>query len=243
VATNGWLYRSLVGNLKRYPIPPLSLPRGQRRRLLDIGCGWGRWSLAAARLGYTPVGMDPSLETIRAARRVAEQLGIRASYLIGDARYLPFTSGAFDAVFSYAVLQHLSKVEVRQSVNEIARTLKEGGTCYIQLPNSRRLRSLLRRALGKDRSPERLTAGKGMSKMVYYTLSELTALFGERVGPPSVSAECYLGLDIQMSDLDLLPPRYKPLVCASTALRWISRRFPPLVRVADSVMVKASRQG
>ena len=37
-------------------------------RLLDIGCSWGRWSLAAAARGYDAVGIDPSLGAIMAAR-------------------------------------------------------------------------------------------------------------------------------------------------------------------------------
>ena len=45
----------------------LDLPRGP---LLDIGCSWGRWSLAAARKGYSVVGIDPSLGAVMAARRI-----------------------------------------------------------------------------------------------------------------------------------------------------------------------------
>src|SRR5688500_13469653 len=60
--TSGNLYFSVQHKLTRYPIPEMRLPPGNGKRLLDIGCNWGRWSIAAARKGYRPVGMDPYLE-------------------------------------------------------------------------------------------------------------------------------------------------------------------------------------
>ena len=65
-ATNGILYKHLVGTLTEYPIPRLRLPQGNGRLFLEIGCNWGRWCIAAARLGYRPIGIDPSLKGIRA---------------------------------------------------------------------------------------------------------------------------------------------------------------------------------
>src|SRR5439155_16532053 len=66
-ATNGIAYRHLIGKLTHYPIPNLRLSAGHGALFLDIGCGWGRWSIAAARKGYVPVGLDPSLGAVLAA--------------------------------------------------------------------------------------------------------------------------------------------------------------------------------
>src|ERR1041385_5630502 len=60
-ATNGILYRSLIGRLSSYPIPDMKLPEGRGELLLDVGCNWGRWCVTAVKRGYTPVGIDPSL--------------------------------------------------------------------------------------------------------------------------------------------------------------------------------------
>jgi 2-polyprenyl-3-methyl-5-hydroxy-6-metoxy-1,4-benzoquinol methylase len=84
-ATNGMLYIRLIGKLTDYPIPYLRLPPGEGKRFLEIGCNWGRWCIAAARMGYRPVGIDPSLKGIRAARQVALHLGIQAHYVAADA--------------------------------------------------------------------------------------------------------------------------------------------------------------
>lgn len=89
-ATNGMAYRHLVGKLDEYPIPDLRLPQGHGGTLLDVGCSWGRWSLAAARLGYSPIGIDPSLGAVLAAKRAAAQLGLKAQFVVADGRHLPF---------------------------------------------------------------------------------------------------------------------------------------------------------
>ncbi len=143
VGTNGNLYGQIAGRLPRYPIPELRLPpaRDGARDLLDLGCNWGRWSIAAARRGYRPVGMDPGLESIRPARRIARQLGVEARFLVGDARYIPFREGRFDVVYSYGVLQHFSPYDAKLAIAEAAqspraerrRTDPDGGAIRIAL--------------------------------------------------------------------------------------------------------------
>ena len=112
IKTHGNLYRG--ARLTRYPIPRFPLPEGAGRTLLDIGCNWGRWTIAASRAGWRTTGIDRAKKSVGAACRVAEQLGVDAEYVVGDARELPFGEGSFDAVFSYSVLQHLSKEDVRE---------------------------------------------------------------------------------------------------------------------------------
>src|SRR5688572_17863989 len=70
--TNGNMYRHLIGNLESYPIPDLRLPDGNGQTFLELGCSWGRWSIAAARKGFSVVGIDPSLGAVMAPRRVSK---------------------------------------------------------------------------------------------------------------------------------------------------------------------------
>ena len=74
--TSGSAYAHLQGDtlLADYPIPRIGLPPGNGRTLLDIGCNWGRWCIAASRAGYRAIGIDPSLGAAMAARRVAQGL-------------------------------------------------------------------------------------------------------------------------------------------------------------------------
>lgn len=233
-ATNGNLYGHLVGNLKEYPIPQLRLPDGQGKLFLEVGCNWGRWCLAAAAAGYRPVGIDPSLKAIRAARRVARQLGVEAIYIVGDSRFLPFRAEVFDQVFSYSVLQHLSKAHARESLREIRRVLRIGGDALVQMPNVFGIRCLyhqLRRGFREGEDFE----------VRYWRPAELLSAFSSNVGPAEISVDGYFSLNVQPSDLRLLPAKYRAVVHTSEALRKLSQNFPPLVKVADSLYISCRR--
>jgi len=230
--TNGSLYQHLVGNLKEYPIPRLRLPHGKGKLFLEVGCNWGRWCLAAAAAGYSPVGIDPSLKAIRAARRVSRQLGIETTYIVGDSRFLPFRAEVFDQVFSYSVLQHLSRSHTRESLREIRRVLRIGGDALVQMPNVFGIRCLyhqIRRGFREANDFE----------VRYWTPSELLSEFGADIGPSEISVDGYFSLNVQPSDLRLLPAKYRAVVHTSEALRKLSRYFPPLLKVADSFMFRA----
>jgi SAM-dependent methyltransferase len=233
-ATNGSLYQHLVGNLFEYPIPNLRLPPGQGKLFLEIGSNWGRWCIAAARAGYRPVGIDPSLKSIRAAIRVAEQLGIDASYLVADGRYLPFPDGTFDQGFSYSVLQHLSIEDVQLTLGELARVLRRGANCQVQMPNTFGIRCLyhqLRRGFRHARDFE----------VRYWTPKNLVSTFRKALGEVHLSVDGFFSLNPQISDVRFLPRKYRLLVRTSELLRKISIIFPPLHRAADSLYVSATR--
>ena len=236
VETCGNLYRPLVNRLTRYPIPELRLPSGSGGLMLDIGCNWGRWCVAAARKGYRPVGIDTSLEAILAARRVSCQLGAAASYVVADARYLPFRTNSFDMVFSYSVLQHFSKENAHMALGAAARVLKPGGICLVQMPNRYGLRCMYHQIGGWFREARRF-------QVRYWTVGELRNAFGRAIGPASVSVDGYFGLGVQRSDIDLLPLRYKCIVLASEALRRMSEKAPFMKYFADSLYVRSVREG
>jgi SAM-dependent methyltransferase/uncharacterized protein YbaR (Trm112 family) len=233
-ATNGYAYKHLIGNLDSYPIPDLRLPEAKGETFLELGCNWGRWCIAAARKGYTVVGIDPSLGAILAAQRVAHQLNLPIMYLVGDARYLPFKSPCFDTIFSYSVLQHLSKSNVNEVLGQVSRILKPGGTSFIQMPNFLGIRCLqhqVKRRFRKARDFE----------VRYWSISELQKTFGDKIGRTEVSVDCYFGLGLQKKDEDLMPPKLKFIVGLSEFLRSLSHKIRIIKYIADSVYVKSIR--
>jgi SAM-dependent methyltransferase len=230
--TCGNLYKPLIGKLPRYPIPEIHLPEGSGEILLDIGCNWGRWSVAASRKGYTTIGIDPSLNGIIAAREVGRQLKISARYVVADARYLPFASDFFDIVFSYSVLQHFNKENVRLTLKNVVRVLNPGGTCLIQMPNKFGLKQLFNQAKRKFREPEGF-------EIRYWTLPELKETFTKIIGPTTITVDGFFGLGIQKSDIDLLPLRYRFVVYSSEFLRKLSKKVGWIKYFADSVYVKS----
>jgi SAM-dependent methyltransferase/uncharacterized protein YbaR (Trm112 family) len=233
-ATNGLTYKHLIGGLTSYPIPEISLPAGHGRRLLDIGCSWGRWSVAAARKGYQAIGIDPSLGAVMAARRLARRLGIDNRYVVADARYLPFPDRSFDATYSYSVLQHMAPDDASAAIAEMGRVLSRGGVARVQMPTRFGIRCLYHQARRGFRQP----AG---FEVRYWTIPALRTVFGNAIGPAAVDVDCYFGIGLQASDVALLPPRMRRVVRASERLKQASRSLRPLVWAADSVFVEAVR--
>jgi SAM-dependent methyltransferase len=234
-ATCGLLYKHLVGALPAYPIPELRLPPGDGALFLDIGCHWGRWCIAAGRAGYLPVGVDPSLEGVRAARKVARQLGIDALYVVADGRHLPFKPGSFAVAFSYSVFQHLREQDVQEAIDEIARVLEPGGRSRVQMPNVFGARNLYLQV--RER---RLREPVRQFDVRYWFPRELRRSFG-RIGPTALEVDGFFSLNAQSSDLALMPWRFRAAIRLSDRLRSLARRFPPLTLVADSLYVRSTR--
>lgn len=235
-ATNGIAYKHLIGRLTEYPIPELRLPPGHGRVFLDLGCNWGRWCFAAARIGYKVVGIDPSLGAVMAARRVAKQLGIESMFIVGDARFLPFKPSIIDNVFSYSVLQHFSREDVAQVLKEVSRVLRMNGASLIQMPTKFGLRCLHQQARRRFRD------GSGF-EVRYWSIPSLRKLFASSIGPSTCSVHCFFGIGLQFSDLRLMSPGLKVVVLASEFLRRASRVFRPLVWVADSIYISSIKIG
>jgi SAM-dependent methyltransferase len=96
-------------------------------RLLDLGCGPGTVTAAAAARGASAVGVDLAEGMLALGRRRHPELQL----LEGDAEALPFAGGAFDAVIGCFVLNHLPHVDA--AVAEIARVLVPGGRVAVSV--------------------------------------------------------------------------------------------------------------
>jgi SAM-dependent methyltransferase len=233
-ATNGIAYKHLLGKLDHYPIP--SFPLEGNGQLLDLGCSWGRWTLAAAKRGFEVVGLDPSLGALMAARRVSAALGTRSRYVCGDARFLPFRDESFDVIFSYSVLQHLSEPDVEVVLREVARVLRPGGVSLIQMPNRIGLRCLYHQVRRGFRAP------RGF-EVRYWSMRKLHETFGRLLGESTSFVDCFFGLGLQKADMDLMPVSHRVLIGLSEVLKGLSRNLSILVRVADSVFVLSRKAG
>ncbi len=233
-ATNGLMYRQMVGKLQTYPIPEIPLPKSEGGRLLDIGCSWGRWCIAAAGKGYEPVGLDPSLGAVLAAQRVATQLGVKARFVVGDARWLPFRKESFETVLSYSVIQHFSYDDACQSISEISRVLKPNGESWIQLPNAFGLRCLyhqLRRGFRAATAFE----------VRYWTPRRMRCTFTEVVGETHLWPDCFFGIGLQASDRHMMPPTKRFVIAASEFGKRIHSAIGGLTFAAESLWVIARK--
>lgn len=101
------------------------VPRG---KLLDIGCGEGRHSIAAAVLGFRVTAVDYEPLALRRARQFAASSHIKG-ILFREANVfcLPFRDSRFDVVLDYGCWHHQRKSDWRPYVTSILRVLKPRG--------------------------------------------------------------------------------------------------------------------
>jgi len=101
--------------------------------ILELGCGHGALLYFARESGYTNIrGVDRSPPQVEAARR----LGINE---VRSGEMLPTLYGtaaaSLDAVIAYDVIEHLTRDELIDIADEIARVLKPGGRWIVHVPN------------------------------------------------------------------------------------------------------------
>lgn len=117
-----WLYDGLCALMEAAGLKRWRgwLTGGARGLTLDIGCGTGR-NLPLFGADVTAVGLDPSADVLRRARRRAP----RVPLVQGRAEHLPFRAGAFDTVVSGLVF--CSVPEPGRGLAEVRRVLRQGG--------------------------------------------------------------------------------------------------------------------
>lgn len=106
----------------RYLPVPL---RGQR--LLDIGCGSGKFLVSAREAGWQVSGIEPDPEAADTTR----QLGV--DVLVGTAELLDRESECFDVITISHVIEHVH--DPKKLLEDIYRLLKPNGVLYIETPN------------------------------------------------------------------------------------------------------------
>lgn len=92
-------------------------------RLLDVGCGTGRWLRRYIELGFSPVGLDATLGMLR----IACSHQTRVPLTVGLAQSLPFSDSVFDCVSDITVVQHIPYDLQSTALREMVRVLRPGG--------------------------------------------------------------------------------------------------------------------
>jgi cyclopropane fatty-acyl-phospholipid synthase-like methyltransferase len=109
-----------------------------RGRVLDLGCGFGLFSLyyASAYPALTLEGFDRNARRIEMARAAARRLGLaNVRYEVGDV--MDYRGGGrggerFDAAYMLDIVHHIPEDAVRPLFEQVAKTLSAGGRLLVK---------------------------------------------------------------------------------------------------------------
>jgi SAM-dependent methyltransferase len=144
--------------------------RGSHGKLLEVGCGIGVDSIQLARCGFDVTAVDLTESALAVAKEFAARRGVDVTFVLGNAEGLEFPDQTFDVAYSFGVLHHTPDIE--QSVAEVRRVLRPGGTAYVMLYHRWSLVNLVHRVF---RLPYESPRNRKDHCPVVYTFSRRSA--------------------------------------------------------------------
>lgn len=112
------------------------------RRIIDIACGAGGYSLALASMGYNMTAVDIDAEMVRLTNEKAQKSGLDIEVVQSDMKTITnAVKGKFDCVFCIGnSIAHLSSIkEISDALAQMHEMLDEKGTLVVQIINYDRI--------------------------------------------------------------------------------------------------------
>jgi ubiquinone/menaquinone biosynthesis C-methylase UbiE len=102
------------------------------KKVLDMGCGSGRYSIALAKVGAAEVhGVDFQGKAYAAAAAFCRENAVPVTFHEATVHALPFADASFDFVFCNGVLHHTTSIE--KGISELSRVLRPSGASFLYL--------------------------------------------------------------------------------------------------------------
>lgn len=115
----------------RYILP--HLPKKKDSNILEIGCGYGRYTKAMIDAGYTNIkGIDISEEQINFAK---QELDLNNVFVADALEHLALETARYDCIIIMDVLEHLEIEYCISLLRAINTNLKTKGKLIIHVPN------------------------------------------------------------------------------------------------------------
>lgn len=158
-------------------------------RVLDLGCGSGRWTrYLAARAAFVEA-VDPSAAVLVASANTRDLPNVRVIH--AGVSSLPFPPASFDVVVSVGVLHHVP--DTAGAVRELAALVRPGGRVYLYLYYALDDRSggyrlafgaanLLRAVVSRLPSPLKAASAEAAAVLIYWPLITLARAL-RRIAP------------------------------------------------------------
>jgi SAM-dependent methyltransferase len=164
-----------------------NLVRG--KKVLDVGCGPGEFTLRVGRIAKSVTGIDGSKVALDFAMRNLARSGLKnVTFRYGNAGKLPFPGGSFDLVYS----RRGPASESRHNLAEILRVLRKDGT-FIEITIGERDKQNVAEIFGRDQ----MLGFKGQ-------VSTVKKRWLKQVGFKASIARDYIGTEVFRSLDDLI---------------------------------------
>src|SRR3990170_3759329 len=108
-------------------------------KILEAGCGLGKWIIHLTREGYNIQGIDANKYALEKLRESFPKARVKK----GDVRQLPFEDEHFDTYLSLGVVEHFEEGP-QKALQEAYRVLRGDGTAIVEVPFDSPLRKLTR---------------------------------------------------------------------------------------------------
>jgi SAM-dependent methyltransferase len=142
-----WTSRTIEQELAACDIesPPRELFLSYLRRedrIIDAGCGFGKWVIYLKKLGYDIMGIDNNHLAIDKLREYDRTLKIE----LGDVQNIHHPDNSFDAYISMGVVEHFEDGPI-SALKEAYRVLKPNGLIFVSVPTVNVVRRIIRRSI------------------------------------------------------------------------------------------------
>jgi SAM-dependent methyltransferase len=205
-------------------------------RLLEAGCGTGKYCVALEARGYRMTGVDYARQGIAVMRGIAPAIPVA----VGSVLEMPFGDGEFDGALSIGVVEHFPEGP-DAALAELARVVRPGGRVFLTVPLQNWLWDIWSLRHAPDAAPAN---GNGKKRVFYQYLHRRDemgaalehagfAIHGVRYFARRLGLQSYLG-----GLTTVIGPPQAPAPQAATGLSAeLKRRFPRATRAARRLEV------
>ena len=128
-------------------------------KVLEAGCGLGKFNFYLSHFGIETIGLDFSKDTVDFLNEWQQQNNFQIPFVVGDIKNMPYDDNSLSGYLSFGVMEHF--VEGPQiPLKEAHRVLRPGGIAIITTPNNswnvirtstkKKMKNSIKKIIGKE---------------------------------------------------------------------------------------------